>query len=398
MNRYISFVVVVFCLVFLSCSNGEKKVFTVKGSVKNIDKMLTQFPNLFVNDSIKLMLYELPFGADGTPVQLDSVYITKSKTDFSLEGQTRGTGLYEVIIENGPFIPVVNDAENVTLDIDMLNSDRYYAVQGSQASNQIRDFIFNYTAKTNQANLAFNRLDSLKLRQATDSVIIAATNEKNASIEAVNNYLKNFLTTVDNSTVAAFILGTAANTLPMNEFEAVLNKMIQKYPADSNLAYFKNQLDAKKYQAAAREQASPNLWVGKQSPELVLPDANGKNIALSSFKGKYVLVDFWASWCGPCRVENPNVVEAYNRFKDKNFTILGVSLDKEKQNWLEAIKKDNLTWTHISDLAFWESKAVETFQFQGIPYNVLIDPQGKIIAEGLRGTRLMETLQEVLPN
>jgi peroxiredoxin len=371
---------------------------TVKGSIKNIDKMLTQFPNLFVNDSIKLMLYELPFGSDGTPIQLDSAYVTKSDTDFNLEGQTRRAGLYEVIIENGPFIPVINDAGTITLDIDMLNSERYYAVQGSPASNQVREFIFNYTAKTNQANQAFNKLDSLKLRQASDSVIIAATNEKNASIAAVNNYLKNFLTTVEHSTVAAFVLGTAANTLPMNEFEAVLNKMIQKYPADSNLAYFKNQLDAKKYQAAARDKGSSSLWVGKQTPELILPDVNGKNVSLSSFRGKYVLVDFWASWCGPCRVENPNVVEAYNQFKDKNFTILGVSLDKEKGNWLEAINKDKLTWTHVSDLAFWESKAVETFQFQGIPYNVLIDPQGKIIAEGLRGSRLTEKLQEVLAN
>jgi thiol-disulfide isomerase/thioredoxin len=119
-------------------------------------------------------------------------------------------------------------------------------------------------------------------------------------------------------------------------------------------------------------------------------------VSLSSFHGKYLLVDFWASWCGPCRAENPNVVRAYNEFKGKNFAILGVSLDKERDAWLEAIRADGLGWTHVSDLKFWQSKAVETFNFNGIPFNVLIDPQGTVIAEGLRGEFLEEKLKEVL--
>ncbi|HRN48160.1 MAG TPA: TlpA disulfide reductase family protein [Niabella sp.] len=123
---------------------------------------------------------------------------------------------------------------------------------------------------------------------------------------------------------------------------------------------------------------------------------NGKPLALSSLKGKYVLVDFWASWCKPCRMENPNVVAAFIKFKNKNFTILGVSLDEDRESWLSAIKKDQLSWQHVSDLKQWESMVLPIYQFDGIPYNVLVDPQGKVIAESLRGPALEAKLAEVL--
>ena len=139
-----------------------------------------------------------------------------------------------------------------------------------------------------------------------------------------------------------------------------------------------------------------NVQIGKVAPEFSLPDTAGVSVSLSDFRGKYVLLDFWASWCPPCRRENPNVVKAFNEYKDKNFTIVGISLDKDKSKWMKAIADDNLAWTHLSDLKYWDSEIPALYGVRGIPANVLLDPDGVIVAKNITGEDLHKKLKEVI--
>ncbi len=191
--------------------------------------------------------------------------------------------------------------------------------------------------------------------------------------------LEKFIKAKPNSYLSLMALSSLGPVIDVSALEPLYTSLGQNLKDMESGRAIKKSIDALKPTA-----------VGAVAPDFTQNDVNGAPVSLSSFRGKYVLVDFWASWCGPCRQENPNLVKAYNKFKSKNFTVLGVSLDKQegKADWLAAIKSDGLVWTQVSDLGYWNNKAALLYAVQSIPHNFLIDPSGKIIAKDLRGSDL----------
>lgn len=364
-----NFGVIVVVLLFLAGCQSNPTNYTILGDINGLDSG---------------MMY-LVEAVNGEAVVVDSATVTEGEFQFS--GEAPIPEMYYLRLNETNYFTqffLENGKINVTADADSLSNA---VVSGSKSNDLLRE----YMATLNDVN------SNLLEMQQNYSVAVSSGNTDEADrlnidmTEASNdffNYVKNFVTENNSSVVAPFL--TLSVLVPQKLDYNELEPIVSTFSPDLDETIYMKNLNSYMDQQS-------KIAIGAIAPDFTQNDPDGNPVTLSSLRGKYVLIDFWASWCAPCRDENPNVVKNYNKYKDKGFDIIGVSLDQDKDSWLKAIEDDGLTWHHVSDLKYWDNEVSDLYYINEIPSSFLLDKDGRIIAKDLRGDELDEKLAELMP-
>ena len=371
-------------ITLYSCStsnSGNTSGFEIKGNLSN---------------SKGESIYLEKLSQQGVAV-IDSAIIDE-KGEFLMNRVSPKVGFYRLRISNSNFAMLVLDsAQKVNITADARDLGNTFKSEGSPDTKLFLEYntlAQGQKVRTDSLENIFRtamvtmKLDSLR----ADSLSKQLQKPYEAMVAQYSEVLAKKIKENPNSFASIMAIQQLRPEEYIEVYKILDKGLSERYPDNNDVKSYHGMVQQAEMMVARTEA----IKVGSEAPELILPMPNNKDLALSSLRGKVVLVDFWASWCGPCRKELPNVKRAYEKYKKKGFEILGVSLDKDRTAWLDAISSEGLTWPQVSDLKFWQSEACQIYAVQSIPYTVLIDKEGKIIATNLRGAELDKKLSEVL--